>query len=379
MNCRQNVFNRRDFIAGAGAAALAGLHGCRTVCGGRGGKGSYSVSILGDTHFDSTDRETYHSMYRPEIPWKSRVCEREFKRNADMWAERMPRLIAAAADCRTDDAAFLLQLGDLAQGDCCDYRTHVRQLRDAERACRRGMEDLDFIVVCGNHDIREMVTKDGDRAFDEWYGRPRVWMRREGEDAWIFVDFMRPDTDAIFAALKASDGARHTFFVSHGPVSPTDNWGFYWFLYGEVCYTEERRALRSELAKRNAIVLAGHTHCTSLMEWRGSEGSIVQFIANSVWGRPDAHKAPLVADDPREFGSLYVKKHVTDAPDEHDGRYTTRTRAESLALMEEYAGMSRYLRWNSAGHCRLLVEPDSVDMVFYPGDSRTPAMTFRLA
>ena len=369
--------NRMEFIKGVSAYSAMGLAGGCLSCA-KGGE-SYSVSILGDVHFDSTDRGEYHAKYRPEVPWKANVCEREFKRNAEMWRERMPRLIASAAAVRTDDAAFLLQLGDLIQGDCCDYRLHRKMLIEAEKACRKGFGDLEFRVVCGNHDIREMVTGDGAAAFDEWYGRPSVWSVDEGPDRWIFVDFTRPDVEAIFAALESSDGCRHLFLVSHAPVSPSDNWGFYWFLLGDEPRLDEvRRKLRRELTRRNAIVLAGHVHCTSLMEWKTSEGVLTQFIANSVWTRPDQVDAALVADDPKKFGSLYVEKYVTDKPDEYDGKYTVRTRKESLRLMAEYADMTTYRRWNDAGHYRLLVGPDAVDMLFYAGDSREVKRRFRL-
>ena len=100
--------NRMEFIKGVSAYSAMGLAGGCLSCA-KGGE-SYSVSILGDVHFDSTDRGEYHAKYRPEVPWKANVCEREFKRNAEMWRERMPRLIASAAAVRTDDAAFLLQL-----------------------------------------------------------------------------------------------------------------------------------------------------------------------------------------------------------------------------------------------------------------------------
>ncbi len=366
---------RRKFISNVGAWSLLCASGCRLPERGR---NAYAVSVLGDTHFDGTDRNVYHANYRPEVEWKRCVCEGEFLRNAEMWKNRMPRLLSSAARCRTDNTAFLLHLGDLVQGDCCDYGLHLKMLREAETACCRGFDGLDFLMVCGNHDIREMVTKDGAMAFDEWYGKPSVWVRREMDDAWIFVDSTRPDADALFAALADSDGARHTFLVSHGPVSPTDNWGYFWFLFGEKRHTETRRHLRHELTRRNAIVLAGHMHCTSLMEWKDREGTLVQFIANSVWTRDDMASAPLVADDPRCFGSLYVNRKAKDEPEEYDGAYTTRSRAEALALISEYADMRQYKRWDSAGHYRLLVSPDSVDMLFYPGDALVPSMTFAL-
>ena len=368
---------RRDFIKSAGAfTALQMTAGCAAV---RRKNCSYSISILGDVHYDATERDVFHRNYRPEIPWKAKVCEREFKRNAEMWRDRLPRLIRSAASVKSDDTVFLLQLGDLIQGDCCDFALHTRMLQEAESACTKGFGDLEFNVVCGNHDIREMVTCDGAASFDQWYGKPAVWTKDVGPDRWIFIDFTRPDIDAIFKAVESSGGCRHLFVCSHAPISPCDGWGFYWFLLGDhPKYDEPRRRLRSELTRRNAIVLAGHVHNTSLMEWKTSEGTLTQFTANSVWLKEEQKSAPMVAGKPSDFGSIYINRNASDTPDEYDGKYYTRTRKESLAMVGEYMDMTTYRRWNNVGHYRLEVKDDIVDMCFYPGDSLEIGQRFRL-
>jgi hypothetical protein len=252
-------------------------------------------------------------------------------------------------------------------------------LAEAKKACCAGFGDLEFRVVCGNHDIREMVTQDGDESFDEWCGKPAVWTAAQGPDAWVFVDFTRPDTDGIFSALESVSGCRHLFFASHAPVSPSDGWGYYWFLLGDhPMHDEARRRLKRELIRRNAIVLAGHVHHTSLMEWKTSEGTLTQFTANSVWTREDQKCAAQIASRPSDFGSLYINKNASDTPDEYDGKYTVRSRAESLAMVDEYRDMTTYRRWNDAGHYRLEVGSGTVDILFYAGDSLEAARTFRL-
>jgi hypothetical protein len=76
--------------------------------------------------------------------------------------------------------------------------------------------------------------------------------------------------------------------------------------------------------------------------------------------------------------TLYINRNATDKPDEYDGKYTVRNRAESLAMVDEYRDMTTYRRWNDAGHYRLVAGPDTVDIVFYAGDSIEPTRTFRL-
>ena len=55
---------------------------------------SYRVLLLGDTHYD-TDKEVYHSACYENGKKPSAVIEKEFVRNAAMWKERCPKLVAA--------------------------------------------------------------------------------------------------------------------------------------------------------------------------------------------------------------------------------------------------------------------------------------------
>ena len=48
-----------------------------------------------------------------------------------MWASRMPSLIRAFAACRRPDTAFVMQAGDLVQGDCGNPAVLRRMLDDA--------------------------------------------------------------------------------------------------------------------------------------------------------------------------------------------------------------------------------------------------------
>ena len=94
---------RRDFIAcgvAFGSALAVGSRSCATA-------DSYSISILGDTHFDAAPTSLYHGKWVPRhrLDWLDR--QGEFARNQAMWAERLPRLIAAAARTRRLDTAYL--------------------------------------------------------------------------------------------------------------------------------------------------------------------------------------------------------------------------------------------------------------------------------
>ncbi|MBR0505525.1 MAG: metallophosphoesterase, partial [Kiritimatiellae bacterium] len=319
---------------------------------------------------------------RHQNDWRDR--QNEFRRNQDMWATRLPRLIAAAAKTRRPDTAYLFQMGDLIQGDCSDFETHLRFFKDAQAACSKGFGDLPFLTVCGNHDIRG----GGDKAFDAYIlpiaakaiGKPVTsanFLFFHGPDAFIFVDFMRPDAAKIDAMLDASEGARHTFFVLHSPIGPYDGWGAYWFLFGKPADAEKRRALFARLLKRRAIVLCGHIHRTQIRRWVRPEGELVEFSANSVW-RPQEDTPKVLFDSPARFGE-YVKAHPARMNEDHDGCLQKRTVPELLALVEEYRpGLVEYRQTQSAGHYMLRVSGARVEIDFYACDSLAPAETYRL-
>ena len=95
---------------GAGVGSL--VPGCTAKP--KGGGSTYSVALLGDTHFDSTDAKFYHAKYLSSTTEKRYKAHlKEHVRNAAMWTERMPSLLRASAQSVTPDTAFILQMGDL--------------------------------------------------------------------------------------------------------------------------------------------------------------------------------------------------------------------------------------------------------------------------
>lgn len=376
------MLERRDFLlSGLAAVGTAALDGCRSFGAAR----DYSISILGDTHFDTAPASVYHAKWVPRHAGDWRDRQVEFKRNAEAWADRLPRLVAAAAKARRADTAFLFQMGDLVQGDCSDFETQLRMFRDAQAACMQGFGDLPFLTVCGNHDIRG----GGDRAFDAYIlplaaktlNRPTLetasFTFRQGPDAFIFVDFMRPDVGLINAMLDETADARYTFLVSHAPIAPTDTWGAYWFLLGKPEHTAARRALFQKLLRRRVIVLCGHLHRTQIRRWVRDEGEVVEFCANSMW-RPQEDRPRVVFDKVMQFGD-YVKAHPAAMNEDHDGCLQKRTVPELLALVDEYRpGLVDYRMYMAAGHYLLRVSDAGVFVDFHACDARSPTETFRL-
>ena len=259
--------SRREFLGGAAAfAALPKLAALAELTSkGR----SYSVPVLGDIHFDSPDPKFYHANYKHSTSQKRYKAHlAEHVRNSEMWKERLPRLVRASGACLRKDAAFALQMGDLVQGDCGNAAMHRQMLDDAVGLVKGAYGgNLPLVTVAGNHDIRGDMKGDGaKKTLEKWLpetmakelGVPvkgTTFSFRQGPDVFIVVDFNepRPDFALLKRLLAESEDARYTFIVSHGPVIPSGQ--MRWFLLGKKKRDEERRELRTILARRNAIAL----------------------------------------------------------------------------------------------------------------------------
>ena len=355
---------RREFLCGAvaGGAMLTLPRPLRAQ-----GVGSYSVPVLGDIHFDSPDPKFYHANYTHSTSQKRYKAHlAEHVRNSEMWKERLPRLVRASGACLRKDAAFALQMGDFVQGDCGNAATHRRMLDDAFAFVKGAYGgNLPLVTVAGNHDIRGDMKGDGAReTLEKWLpetmakelGVPvkgTTFSFRQGPDVFIVVDFNEPRSklSLIKRLLEESKGARYTFFISHGLVVP--NSLSRWFLLGGKKRDEERRELCSLLARRNAIVLCGHTHRMELLECEFPDGQITQFTFNSVWTNP-AHAVPaIISEGAGAFG-------------------------EGGFLKEYKPFVRRFMLARAAGHYWLRVSDRGVGVAFCGGDATTPSRTFRL-
>ena len=373
------MLNRRAFLKlGAGALAAAGA-GC---AGSRASQSSYSVLVLGDVHFDAPEIGVYHAHYKPTTGKAAEIFPLRMKREHDQWSGLMQRLAAAARkDVRTD-TKFVLQLGDLIQGNCAKAAVHAKMLEDGFAYFKKTVSpDLPFVPVVGNHDVDKSLWLDKktsmevfcETMFSKWtheLGRPvdsTTFAFRQGPDLFLYADFNYPDPERILNLLEDNANVRHTFLVSHGavvPVAPGAH--FRWFLLGKKEQESARRKLFSVLCRRHAIALVGHNHVTTFADLKTPEGRLTQFMATSVWAAEgQADKAPKYTA-PAEYARLPKKAKDYDL-------------ADARTLFGEYRPhVKDFFFSGQQGRFMLDVSDTSVTMTAYGGDHAEASRTFTI-
>lgn len=353
----------RFLIALSACVALL-TAGCVALPDASGGR-SYSAIVLGDTHFDGPETNTYHSM---TSKWSDNR-KKEFSRNVGMWKKRMPGLLASAgATARKNSAEFVIQAGDIAQGDCPDYNGHRKIIGDAFDTVKMQFPEIPLLPVMGNHDFR---SPNGRKAYiDEM--SPRVsrelgetvtvpnYVVRHGPDAYIFLDFSEPDVEFMKKALAENADARYTFVISHGLLIPDS--GSDWFMLGRGTKPETRFEMLELFATNKVIAVSGHVHRTELVDYAKEGGQITQLVISSV--RTDGSRdsiEPSFGDKPEDYG---MKKYA-------DGKWP--------AILRPYQPyITRYFSTRSAGYMLLRVSDEGVVAEYYPGESRKCGKTFTL-
>ena len=372
---------RREFLT-LSASSLAGLAlgGRFQIAEGRNEDNKYSIVILGDTHFDTEPASIYHSDYNEPVEWLNRVQREEFARNGEMWRERCPKLLKRAACLVDDDTRMVFQMGDLIQGDCGNPLVHKKMLGDVMDRFKGELGGLPFVTVAGNHDIRGTGAE---KAYREYMpARMSSELGKEitgtdfsfniGDDAYIVIDFNRPDDEAVERLLKETEGARNTFVLIHGPLLPFDGGSCRWFFHGGESekHTAARRHFRGLFARRNVICLCGHTHRTELADWYGDGGRITQMTMNSGWSKEEYGTYTVKAEGSEEYGKFRMaQKTLPDGSPVKD----------ESALFEEYRpGLRRYIHSVSAGSYKMTVSGRKVIVDFYAGDSTRASERFVL-
>lgn len=367
-------FTRRDFIVGAAAGAAFASLPSLGAPKSKSAKSTYIVSVLGDTHYDTEPESVYHSNYDYNNRW-AKVVKEEFYRNGVMWRELCPSLMAASAkiaEKRRPD--FILQLGDLIQGDCGDPSVHKKMLDDCiKKFVAYYKKPYPFLTVIGNHDFR---GKGARKAYFEYMNpynakeiekitgvkpekaRYPVFSFRHNGDLWVFCDFeTKKGIDKISEIIEGADDARHVFLVTHGPfvLCPSAS-PYAWRLAGRYVSEESRKRLYIALSRRHAIVLSGHIHTTTYYRIENEYGGFTEASVSSVYSSSRRETADPIFNKVEDY-KLKGKMGQSE-----------------VALFK--SGMKEFYHSIGSGHYRLYVADGGVALEFYPGAAEKPGKTF---
>ena len=367
--------------------------GAFTIAGPAAAGDDYSVVVLGDLHYDGDTPKKFHSEYIKTLNGAKPQRLDEFKRNAKMWAGPSRKMLEASGKCVPADTAFVLQLGDLIQGDCESNAIHTQMLAEATSLLETTYPGLPIVTVCGNHDIRQGTSSQGATKAYCQFMLPYLTRQlagfatnavtkttfsfRRGPDLWIFADYNvgGRDIGVIKKLLADNEDARYTFFCSHAPVIPSDisakNHARRGIFLGSEKNDRQRREMRAIFAKRNVIVLCGHLHDLEHNVWQGDGGSITEMLLNSVLSRNSTLDNPaepeVVFDSPAKYGDWPADKERDAATAAID------------ALFAEYRlGLKIRYAARAAGHYALRVSDSSVTLDYYGLDATSPTKSFVL-
>ena len=275
---------------------------------------NYNIAVLGDIHFDDWkyhdmskikhlgipqskhvyNKDGYYS-WRNHSLWteinKGGSVEKNTPLNMKMWQKYLPDLLnAAAAKAREVNARYTFQLGDMIHGDCYTLTLHKSNLQDSLKQLTSRFDKV--LVVSGNHDTRgtdgrrawnEVINPHLDKTVENLNRKNSNYSFTIGKDLYLFYDVMNVDVEFFEKAVKANPGRRYTFFISHVPLLPTGKHAVRSILSDDIT------RLFNLLESCNAIIISGHTHKISMVEYfnKDSKRRMSQFIINSTVRFPD--------------------------------------------------------------------------------------------
>lgn len=271
--------NIRYFLA---LAAVVLLAGCAIPVGEAvrmEGRDNYKLTVLGDLHYDAPE---YH-VAEPG----SENQRRERNRNLSQWQGKSQELLAAANETIGKDSDFIIQLGDITQGDCDNAEIQGVAFRGIYTVLRKIFPGKKIFSLNGNHDARGMndAPEADDRHFvpllKKELGKDvemdgTNYAIRYGKDLYIFYDYTKRSSGAFAGKMiESNPDARHIFFLTHLPLFPCSGGNPGWMV-------KEFEELIPLFAKRGVIVLCAHTHMYGYIVYKNKDGVIPQLTVNSM-------------------------------------------------------------------------------------------------
>lgn len=258
----------------------------------------YELILLGDLHFDGPQYRVGATGIRP-------AQQEGLDRNAAIWKKNVPELLKAAGKKVSAQTKYVIQLGDVVQGDAVSEDMHVAMLRDALAAIAPHFGGVPLLFTVGNHDVRS-IHSDGpgqNAAFNSFMlpylknvlksdkaPEDMNYAVRNGDDLLLFIDSIHPDLSRIETEISRNPGFKRLLVFTHVPVLPCPR-GTIVFNYtaGGVglapkanSRSEDRKKLLELLEKHNAYIFCGHIHTPAIVERKTEKGRIIQMTWSSI-------------------------------------------------------------------------------------------------
>lgn len=369
--------NRRAFVKLAAVAFSGGL-ARRAPAADPGDKPLYAFPFLGDLHFD---RWAHH-----DLDWLKREKAGDLKQIEGYTAatEKFTPLLLAevkrhvrALKADLIPVPFVIQIGDLVEGLCGSFDLQALQFRDATAAIEQAGLGAPLLITKGNHDVTGPGAPEAfDKVLLPWLAGQAMqdltsasYVRRQGDDLFVFFDAYKPDIDWLGNALEAKQNkARRVYIAIHPPVIPY-NARADWHVFARGELAPQREKLLSLLGRYRAVVLSGHLHKYNLLTRRTPEGPIVQLAVSSVL-RAEQEKPRGVLEGVERYGPDLVELEPRHTPE------TVGPRRELLNAEAPFVERFEYAE--TAGYAVVKVYADLTDVDVYAGVGRAPWRSPRL-
>ena len=338
----------------------------------------YQILVLGDFHYDDMK---FHDL--SENPPKFHYNPVEVKRNLPNSERYQPHMLDIAAEVAAD-SKFVVQVGDLVQGDCGNEALHHAMLDSAFALLKKYFPNKPVLVTPGNHDYRGPGAK---TAYEKFISETMTkesgqtvtspdYTIRQGKDLFIFLDAGGGGLhlDFLEAELEKNKDARHKFAIGHYPFFPYPGGrGNSVCLFFDKGWEKQRNKLQEIFEKYNVIYICGHVHAHSVIDYQGRQGKISQLMAFSILspgmlqpsmvlrGKDDfVHKLPRV-------GEKYQKELELLQPgirefyfSRNPGGYTV------LKISEKKVVADIYLNWMKTPYLSLTLRDEDAPVMALP-------------
>lgn len=333
---------------------------------------TYQIVMLGDLHYDNVECREPESLKNLKDYQKA-----EMNRNLRSWREggeslKMLELAGKAAE--ELQVPFAIQNGDFVQGDAGSEAMAAKMILSCMETCKQYIH-VPFIATKGNHDPR---GKGANAAVNKTL--PAFWSKelnidppltrttfahRQGPDVFIFLDDISlgaqkkekvnekevitfPNLEYFESLLKAHTDARYTFVVCHLPIIPTG--ADRWIPFGGPKTDAQRMRLLDLLCEHNAIILCGHIHGNTFIEFENEKGKVSQLTCISLFPSPKA--ANMGKPNYGRVEKYMMRKNVREA---------ILKDPNWVSFFSPYmTGLKRYITLGGAGYCIVRISPDGV-------------------